>query len=104
MDADLIARDTKNRVIEGIVERLLNLTSQVLWTEVRRECILNDPSRIELMLDIRDWIIKAIAERNTDKAIHELEHHQFDIQIDQIQPERREPSRSSRQIKPDCGR
>ena len=38
----------------------------------------------ERMLDIHDWITKVIAERNTDKAIRQLEHHHFDIQIDQF--------------------
>jgi len=78
-----IARATKNRVIEGIMERLLNLTIQPLWINMRREYFRNDPSRIELMLGIHDRIVKAITERNTEKAIRELEHH-FDIQIEQI--------------------
>jgi len=65
------------------MERLLNLTIQPLWINMRREYFRNDPSRIELMLDIHDRIVKAIMERNTEKAIRELEHH-FDIQIEQI--------------------
>ncbi len=36
------------------------------------------------MLDIHDWIVKTMAEPNTDKANLELEHHHFDIQIDQF--------------------
>jgi GntR family transcriptional repressor for pyruvate dehydrogenase complex len=78
-----IARATKNRVIEGIMEKLLNLTIQPLWINMRREYFRNDPSRIELMLDIHDRIVKAITKRNAEKAIHELEHH-FDIQIEQL--------------------
>jgi GntR family transcriptional repressor for pyruvate dehydrogenase complex len=78
-----IARATKNRIIEGIVEKLLNLTIQPLWINMRREYFRNDPSRIELMLNIHDRIVKAITERNPEKATHELEHH-FDIQIEQI--------------------
>ena len=78
-----IARATKNRVIEGIMERLLNLTIQPLWINMRREYFRNDPSRIELMLDIHDRIVKAITERNTEKATRELEIH-YDIQIEQI--------------------
>ena len=78
-----IARATKNRVIEGIMEKLLNLTIQPLWINMRREYFRNDPSRIELMLNIHDRIVKAITERNVEKAIRELEHH-FDIQIEQL--------------------
>ena len=36
-----IARATKNRVIEGIMERLLNLTIQPLWINMRREYFRN---------------------------------------------------------------
>jgi DNA-binding GntR family transcriptional regulator len=43
-DADLIARGTKNRVLEGIVGRLLNLTIQPLWINMRREYFRDDPS------------------------------------------------------------
>jgi DNA-binding FadR family transcriptional regulator len=68
-----IARATKNRIIEGIMEKLLDLTIQPLWINMRREYFRNDPARIELMLDIHD----------VERTIRELEMH-FDIQIDQI--------------------
>jgi L-arabinose isomerase len=35
------------------------------------------------MLNIHDRIVKAITDRNVEKAIRELEHH-FDIQIEQL--------------------
>jgi len=73
------------------MERLLNLTIQPLWINMRREYFRNNPSRIELMLDIHDRIVKAITERNAGKAIHELEHH-FDIQIEQIYNQNEENS------------
>jgi GntR family transcriptional repressor for pyruvate dehydrogenase complex len=78
-----IARATKNRVIEGIMEKLLDLTIQPLWINMRREYFQNDPSRIELMLDIHDRIVKAITSRDTERTIRELEIH-FDIQIEQV--------------------
>jgi GntR family transcriptional regulator, transcriptional repressor for pyruvate dehydrogenase complex len=78
-----IARATKNRIIEGIVDRLLDLTIQPLWINMRRQYFQEDPSRIELMLDIHDRIVKAISSRDTEKTIRELEIH-FDIQIEQV--------------------
>jgi DNA-binding FadR family transcriptional regulator len=78
-----IARATKNRIIEGITEKLLDMTSQPLWINMRRDYFLKDPSRIKLMLDIHDRILKAIVERDTVRATRELEIH-YDIQIEQI--------------------
>ena len=93
-----IARATKNRVIEGIMEKLLDLTIQPLWINMRREYFLDDPSRIELMLDIHDRIVKAISNRDTARTIRELEIH-FDIQIEQIYNENDENSHDH-QVKP----
>ena len=78
-----IARATKNRLIETIMEKLLDMTIQPLWRSMRREYFMKDPSRIGLMLDIHDRIVRAITERNTENAIQALEIH-FDIQIEQI--------------------
>jgi GntR family transcriptional repressor for pyruvate dehydrogenase complex len=78
-----IARATKNRVIEAIMEKLLDMTSQPLWINMRREYFRKDPSRIELMLDIHDRIVKAIVARDTERTIRELEIH-YDLQIAQI--------------------
>lgn len=78
-----IARATKNRVIEGIMEKLLDMTIQPLWTSMRRNYFLKDPSRIELMLDVHDRIVQAICARDADRAVVALEAH-YDIQIEQI--------------------
>jgi GntR family transcriptional repressor for pyruvate dehydrogenase complex len=78
-----IARATRNRIIEGIMEKLLDMTIQPLWSNMRRNYFLKDPSRIELMLDIHDRIVQAICARDVDRAIRELEIH-YDMQIEQI--------------------
>jgi GntR family transcriptional repressor for pyruvate dehydrogenase complex len=78
-----IVRATKNRVIEAIMEKLLDMTIQPLWMNMRRDYFSKDPLRIELMLDIHDRIMQAIIDRDTAKLIQELEHH-YDIQIEQI--------------------
>jgi len=78
-----IARATKNRVIEAIMEKLLDMIIQPLWLKMRRDYFTEDPSRIELMLDIHDRIVQAIIRRDTAAALHELEIH-FDIQIEQV--------------------
>jgi GntR family transcriptional regulator, transcriptional repressor for pyruvate dehydrogenase complex len=78
-----IARATKNRLIEAVTEKLLDMTIQPLWISMRREYFRNDPSRIELMLDIHDRIVKAIFQRNMEEVIHAIEVH-YDIQIEQI--------------------
>lgn len=78
-----IARATKNRVIEAIMEKLLDMTIQPLWVSMRREYFLKDLSRIELMLDIHDRIVQAITRRDTAAAVRELEIH-FDLQLEQV--------------------
>jgi GntR family transcriptional repressor for pyruvate dehydrogenase complex len=78
-----IARATKNRIIEAIMEKLLNVTSQPLWKNMRREYFRKDPTRIKLMIGIHDRIMKAIIKRDSKKLIRELELH-YDIQIEQI--------------------
>lgn len=78
-----IARATKNRIIEGVMEKLLDMTIQPLWINMRRNYFLKDPTRIELMIDVHDRIMQAICSRDADRAIRELENH-YDMQIDQI--------------------
>ena len=80
------------------MERLLNLTIQPLWINMRREYFRDDPSRIELMLDIHDRIVKAISKRDTARTIRELEIH-FDIQIEQLYNQNDENSHEH-QVKP----
>jgi GntR family transcriptional regulator, transcriptional repressor for pyruvate dehydrogenase complex len=79
----VIARATKNRIIEGIMEKLLDMTIQPLWINMRRNYFLKDSSRIELMLDIHDRIMQAIVARDADRTVRELEMH-YDVQIEQI--------------------
>jgi GntR family transcriptional repressor for pyruvate dehydrogenase complex len=78
-----IARATKNRIIEAIMEKLLDMTIQPLWIKMRRDYFVKDFSRMELMLDIHDRITSAIVARDKDRAIRELEIH-YDMQIEQI--------------------
>ena len=78
-----IARATKNRVIEAITDKLLDMIIQPLWVSMRREYFLKDLSRIEQMLDIHDRIVKAIFKRDREEAVYAVEVH-YDIQIEQI--------------------
>jgi GntR family transcriptional regulator, transcriptional repressor for pyruvate dehydrogenase complex len=78
-----IARASKNRIIEAIMEKLLDMTIQPLWISMRRDYFLRDSSRMELMLDIHDRITQAIVARDKDRASRELEIH-YDMQIEQI--------------------
>jgi len=78
-----IARATKNRIIEAITEKLLDMVIQPLWINMRRDYFLTDNSRIEQMLDIHERILEALCARDTDRAIREIEFH-YDMQIDQI--------------------
>jgi DNA-binding FadR family transcriptional regulator len=78
-----IARATKNRIIEAIMEKLLDMTIQPLWINMRRDYFLKDSSRMDLMLHIHDRITRAIVGRDKERAIRELETH-YDLQIEQI--------------------
>ena len=78
-----IARATKNRIIIAVIDRLLNITGQPLWQNMRQMYYQKDPSRIEQMLDIHDRIVNAIQARNSDEAIRALEAD-FDTVIEQF--------------------
>jgi GntR family transcriptional repressor for pyruvate dehydrogenase complex len=78
-----IARATKNRLLESIMEKLLALASHPFWIGIRREFFRNSPGQFPQMLDIHDRIVKAIAVRDADLAAREMEYH-FDIQLEQI--------------------
>jgi GntR family transcriptional repressor for pyruvate dehydrogenase complex len=78
-----IARATKNTIIISIIERLLDITVQPLWQNMRRLYYEKDPSRIEQMLDIHDRIVKAIQNRDSVEAIMALEAD-FDVVIEQL--------------------
>jgi len=78
-----IARATKNSIVISMVERLLDITVQPLWQNMRRLYYEKDPSRIEQMLNIHDRIVKAVQNRNSVEAILALEAD-FDIVIEQL--------------------
>lgn len=78
-----IARATKNPIVISIIERLLEITVQPLWQNMRRLYYEEDPSRIEQMLRIHDRIVKAIQTRNSVEAILALEAD-FDVVIEQL--------------------
>lgn len=78
-----IAKATKNTITISIIERLLDITVQPLWQNMRRLYYEKDPSRIEQMLDIHDRIVKAIQNRDSVEAILALEDD-FDVVIEQL--------------------
>ena len=78
-----IARATKNAIVISMVERLLDITVQPLWQNMRRLYYEKDPSRIEQMLNIHDRIVKAVQNRNSVEAILALEAD-FDVVIEQL--------------------
>jgi GntR family transcriptional repressor for pyruvate dehydrogenase complex len=78
-----IARATKNAIVISIIERLLDITVQPLWLNMRRLYYEKDPSRIEQMLAVHDRIVKAIQNRNSVEAILALEAD-FDVVIEQL--------------------
>lgn len=78
-----IARATQNRIIISVVDRLLNITGQSLWQNMRKTYYEKDPSRIAQMMDIHDRIVNAIQARNSEEAIRALEAD-FDTVIEQL--------------------
>lgn len=78
-----IAEATQNRIIISMVDRLLNITGQPLWQNMRRLYYERDHSRIDQMLDIHDRIVRAIQQRNSHEAILALEAD-FDTVIEQL--------------------
>jgi DNA-binding FadR family transcriptional regulator len=75
-----IARATRNTVIERMTENLMRATQQPLWMSMRRTYYAGDPDRLKEMLDVHDRIVKAIQNRQTERAIEAIEEH-FDILI-----------------------
>lgn len=68
-----IARATQNRIIISVVDRLLDVTDQPLWQNMRKLYYQKDPNRIEQMLAIHDRIVHAVQERDSREAILALE-------------------------------
>ncbi|UCD78875.1 MAG: FadR family transcriptional regulator [Desulfobacterales bacterium] len=77
-----IAEATGSRAIVGLTEGLLKMTHQSLWVHMREQYYRQDNRRIEPMIKLHDDIVKAIENRNSQKAIELIEKH-YDIQIDQ---------------------
>jgi DNA-binding FadR family transcriptional regulator len=78
-----IAEATQNSIIISVVDRLLNITGQPLWQNMRRLYYEKDHRRIDQMLEIHDRIVKAIQQRNSHDAILALEAD-FDTVIEQL--------------------
>lgn len=78
-----IAKATKNRITEAMMDRLLNVTNQPLWKNMRRAYYEQDPARIEQMLEIHNDIVKAIQDRDAEKATKALEAD-FDAVLEQL--------------------
>lgn len=78
-----IAEATQNRIIIAMVDRLLDISTQPLWQNMRRLYYEKDPGRIELMLDIHDRIVSAIQQRDSHEAILALEAD-FDTVLEQL--------------------
>ncbi len=78
-----IAEATQNSIIISVVDRLLNITGQPLWQNMRRLYYEKDHRRIDQMLEIHDRIVRAIQQRNSHEAILALEAD-FDTVIEQL--------------------
>lgn len=77
-----IAEATGSRSIVSLTEGLLKMTHQSLWVHMREQFYRQDKSRLEPMIKLHDDIVKAIENRNSEKAIQLIEKH-YDIQIEQ---------------------
>ncbi|MBT8363115.1 MAG: FadR family transcriptional regulator [Deltaproteobacteria bacterium] len=77
-----IAEATGSRAIVSLTEGLLKMTHQSLWVHMREQFYRQDMRRLEPMIKLHDDIVKAIENRNSEKAIKLIEKH-YDIQIEQ---------------------
>lgn len=68
-----IANATKNRLIVIVMERLLSVTNQPLWRNMRCNYYTENPTRIEEMMTVHNNIVRAFQERDSEKAIQMLE-------------------------------
>lgn len=78
-----IAKATKNRIIISVVDRLLNISGQPLYQNMRKLYYESDPSRIEHMSTIHDRLVSAIRRRDTVEAMLALEAD-FDTVTEQL--------------------
>jgi DNA-binding FadR family transcriptional regulator len=79
----VIAKATKNRVIINMMDKLLDAMQQPLWINMRKAYYQEDPSRIDQMLEVHDNIVKAIIERDVEKAVCAIEAD-FDHVLQQL--------------------
>lgn len=77
-----IALATGSRAIVGLTDGLLKMAHQPLWVYMREQYYRQDGSRIEPMIKLHADIVKAIEERDSQRAIRLVEEH-FDIQLKQ---------------------
>jgi len=77
-----IAKATKSKAIEAVMDGLLKLTSSQLWLSMREGYFNEDPERIEPILELHENIVRAIEERNSEWAIQLMEDH-FDLNLKQ---------------------
>ena len=77
-----IAEATGSRAIVSLTEGLLKMTHQSLWVHMRQQFYQQDINRLEPMIQLHDDIVKAIENRDSEKAIALIEKH-YDIQIEQ---------------------
>jgi GntR family transcriptional repressor for pyruvate dehydrogenase complex len=75
-----IARATRNRLIEKLMEELLDAMNQTLWVNMRESFYEEHPDRIERMVEIHNNIVAAMEERDPDKITRALEAD-FDTQF-----------------------
>jgi GntR family transcriptional repressor for pyruvate dehydrogenase complex len=75
-----VARATKNRLIEKLMEKLLDAMNQPLWVNMRRAFYQANPDRIDRMVEIHNNIVNAMEARDPEKITRALEED-FDTQF-----------------------
>jgi DNA-binding GntR family transcriptional regulator len=66
-----------------MMDKLLDAMQQPLWINMRKAYYQEDPSRIDQMLEVHDNIVKAIIERDVEKAVCAIEAD-FDHVLQQL--------------------
>jgi len=77
-----IARATKSKAIEAVMEGLLNITSSPLWLSMREGYFNEDPRRIQPILALHGDIVRAIEARDSEAAVRLMKEH-FDLNLAQ---------------------
>ena len=68
-----IAKATRNRVVIDMMDRLLDAMQQPLWVNMRKAYYEAEPSRIDEMLEVHNNIVKAIIDRDVERAVQAIE-------------------------------